>query len=77
MGAVTLHRSTSAQSRLAAAHGFLESLTPASEALIVGAARDAVDDFARDVAVRRGATFGLHRFSLRRLATRCTFYLSH
>ena len=70
MGAVTLHRSASAQSRLAAAHGFLESLTPASEALIVGAARDAVDDFARDVAVRRGATFGLHRFSLRRLATR-------
>ncbi len=70
MGAVTLHRSASAQSRLAAAHRFLESLTPASEALIVGASRDAADDFARDGAVRRGATFGLHRFSLRRLATR-------
>ena len=70
MGAVTLHRSASAAARLAAAHGFVESLPPGSEALIVGAARDAVDDFAREGAVRRGATFGLHRFSLRRLATR-------
>ncbi len=70
MGAVTLHQSASAPARLAAAHRFLESLPPASEALIVGAARDAVDDFAREGAARRGATFGLHRFSLRRLATR-------
>ena len=70
VGAVTLHQSASAPARLAAAHRFLESLPPASEALIVGAARDAVDDFAREGAARRGATFGLHRFSLRRLATR-------
>ena len=70
MGPVTLHRSASAPARLAAAHRFLESLPPASEALIVGAARDAVDDFVREGAARRGATFGLHRFSLRRLATR-------
>ena len=70
MGAVTIHRSASASSRLAAAHRFVESLPPASEALIVGAARDAADDFVRDGAVRRGAAFGLHRFSLRRLATR-------
>ena len=70
VGAVTLLQSASAPARLAAAHRFLESLPPASEALIVGAARDAVDDFAREGAARRGATFGLHRFSLRRLATR-------
>ena len=69
-GAVTLHRSASAAARLAAAHRFVESLPPASEALVVGAARDAVDDFVREHAARRGAAFGLHRFSLRRLATR-------
>ena len=70
MGAVTLHRSASGPARLAAAYRYLEGLPPASEALIVGAARDAVDDFVREGAARRGATFGLHRFSLRRLATR-------
>ncbi len=70
MGAVTLHRSASAQARLDAAHRFVESLPAASEALIVGAARDAVDDFVRENAARRGAAFGLHRFSLRRLAAR-------
>lgn len=70
MGALTLQRSASAPARLAAAHRFVDSLPPASEALIVGATRDAVDDFVRDGAARRGATFGLHRFSLRRLAAR-------
>ena len=70
VGAVTLYRSASAAARLAAAHRFVESLPAASEALVVGAARDAVDDFVRDNAARRGAAFGLHRFSLRRLATR-------
>ncbi len=70
LGAVTLHRSASAQARLAAAHRFVEGLPPGSEALVVGAARDAVDDFVRENAARGRATFGLHRFSLRRLATR-------
>ncbi len=70
VGAVTLHRSASAAARLAVAHRFVESLPAASEALVVGASRDAVDDFVRDSAARRGAAFGLHRFSLRRLATR-------
>ena len=70
VGAVTLHRSASAAARLAAAHRFVEGLPPASEALVVGAARNAVDDFVRESAARRGAAFGLHRFSLRRLATR-------
>ena len=70
VGAVTLYRSASAAARLAAAHRFVERLPPASEALVVGAARDAVDDFVRAGAARRGAAFGLHRFSLRQLATR-------
>ena len=70
VGAVTLHRSASARARLAVAHRFVESLPAASEAFVVGASRDAVDDFVRDSAARRGAAFGLHRFSLRRLATR-------
>lgn len=70
MGAVTLHRSAGAPARLAVAQRFVESLPPAAEALIVGATRDAVDDFVRDGAVRGGAAFGLHRFSLRGLAAR-------
>ena len=70
MGAVTLHQSASVAARLAAAHRFLEVLSPATEALLVGATRDAVDDLARELSARRGATFGLHRFSLRQLAAR-------
>ena len=71
MGAVTLYPSAAAAARLAAAHRFLDTLSPATEALLVGASRDAVDDFARELSARRGATFGLHRFSLRQLAARC------
>ena len=70
MGAVTLHPSAAAAARLGAAHRFLDTLSPATEALLVGASRDAVDDFARELSARRGATFGLHRFSLRQLAAR-------
>ena len=70
MGAVTLHPSAAAAARLAAAHRFLDTVSPATEALLVGASRDAVDDFARELSARRSATFGLHRFSLRQLAAR-------
>ena len=70
MGAVTLHPSPAAAARLAAAYRFLDTVSPATEALLVGASRDAVDDFARELSSRRGATFGLHRFSLRQLAAR-------
>ncbi len=70
MGAVTLYLSAAAAARLAAAHRFLDSLSPATEALLVGASRDAVDDFARELSARRGASFGLHRFGLRQLAGR-------
>jgi len=72
MGHVTLHRSAAAATRLAAAHRFLDALSPATEALVVGATREAVDDLVREQSVRRGATFGLHRFSLRQLAVRVT-----
>jgi RecB family exonuclease len=72
MDHVTLHRSAAAATRLAAAHTFLDALSPATEALVVGATREAVDDLVRDQSVRRGATFGLHRFSLRQLAARIT-----
>ena len=70
MGAVTLYPSAAAVARVAAAHRFLDTVSPATEALLVGASRDAVDDFARELSARRGATFGLHRFSLRQLAAR-------
>jgi ATP-dependent helicase/nuclease subunit B len=62
--------STSAAARLAAARSFLEQLPPATEAVVVGATRGAADDFVRAIAVARGATFGLTRFSLTQLAAR-------
>ena len=70
MGAVTLHPSATAAARIAAAHRFLDTVSPATAALLVGASRDAVDAFARELSARRGATFGLHRFSLGQLAAR-------
>ena len=70
MGAVTLHPSAAGAARLAAARRFLDTLPPATDALLIGASRDAVDDFARELSARRGATFGLYRFSLRQLASR-------
>ena len=70
MGAVSLFPSAEAATRLTAAHRFLDTVSPGAEALLVGASRDAVDDFARELSARRGATFGLHRFSLRQLAAR-------
>ncbi len=43
---------------------------PATELLIIGASRDAVDDVVRGLAGSAQATFGLHRFSLTQLAAR-------
>src|SRR5512144_3363304 len=63
-------RSTSAQLRLREAKAFLDSLDPATEVLVVSAARGAADDFARNLALERGATVGLHRFSLGQLAAK-------
>src|SRR5207253_10203297 len=38
--------------------------------LLLGASRDAADDFARSLACSAHATFGLHRFSFTQLAAR-------
>jgi hypothetical protein len=63
-------QSPSAAERIAAATDFLRSLPSATEILIVGALREAVDDFVREFVRSTRATFGLHRFSLTQLAAR-------
>ena len=62
--------SSSAAVRLDAARGFLDKHSSGAELLIVAASRGAADDLAREAAGARGATFGLHRFSLTQLAAR-------
>ncbi len=61
--------STASRVRLREVLAFLERYSPSVEILIVGASRGAADDLARTAAVRRGATFGHHRFSFTQLAT--------
>ena len=63
-------KSTSSTERMAGAAEFIRSFPPATELLIIGVFRDAVDDFVRGLARSAGATFGLHRFSLTQLAAR-------
>jgi hypothetical protein len=58
----------SAAHRLEQASEFLRALDPSVEVLVVGATREAADDLARGLAVGRGATMGLHRFSTSQLA---------
>jgi CRISPR/Cas system-associated exonuclease Cas4 (RecB family) len=62
--------SSSAALRLAAARQFLLDTPPSVEVLVLGATRGAADDFVREIATARGATFGLYRFSLTQLAAR-------
>ena len=62
--------SASAAIRLDAAGRFLLDSPPGTEVLIVSASRGAADDFVRERARTRGATFGLYRFSLTQLAAR-------
>ncbi|MFI5244024.1 MAG: PD-(D/E)XK nuclease family protein [Gemmatimonadales bacterium] len=62
--------SASAAVRLDAAQRFVLALPPAAPVLVVSASRGAADDFARNLARTRIATFGLHRFSLTQLAAR-------
>ena len=62
--------SASASARLTAARQFVLDASPSTETLVVSASRGAADDFARDLARARGATFGLYRFSLTQLAAR-------
>src|SRR5579872_1889022 len=63
-------KSHSSAQRIAVATEFVGSFPPATEVLIIGASRDAVDDFVRSIARSRPARFGLHRFSLTQLAAR-------
>ena len=70
MAIIRIFQSPAARHRLAAAAQFVASFTPSSELLLVGASREAVDDFARELAGRQRATFGIHRFSLTELASR-------
>src|ERR1700691_1478947 len=62
--------SPSAAERIAAATECIRSFAAATELLLVGSSRDAVDDLVRGFARTSGATFGLHRFSLTQLAAR-------
>jgi hypothetical protein len=61
-------QSASASARLREARQFVNQFPPGEEVLIVGASRGAVDDFARSIAIDKGATFGLHRLSFTQLA---------
>jgi len=60
----------SAAARLDAAASFLRHCPVDAPIAIVAATRGAADDLARTVAVERGATLGLARFSLTQLAAR-------
>ncbi len=48
----------------------MHRFAPGDEVLLLGASRGAVDDFARGIALEKGATFGLHRLSFTQLAAR-------
>src|SRR5918993_1996991 len=69
-GRFRLVESTSAAARLAAAAAFLRPFRPDQQLTIVAATRGAADDLARRMAVERGATLGISRFSLTQLAAR-------
>ena len=61
-------QSASSAERLEAARRFINELPPNSEIVVVGSSRACADDFVRDLANKRGATVGLHRFSLAQFA---------
>ena len=63
-------QSPTAAIRLREARTFVDQFAPGDEVLLLGASRGAVDDFARGIAVEKGATFGLHRLSFTQLAAR-------
>ncbi len=63
-------QSPTAAIRLREARAFVDQFAPGDEVLLLGASRGAVDDFARGIAVEKGATFGLHRLSFTQLAAR-------
>jgi hypothetical protein len=63
-------QAASAAARLDAAAAFLRTFPADHPITIVGATRGAADDFARALAIERGATFGTVRVSLTQLAAR-------
>jgi RecB family exonuclease len=63
-----LVRSPRASQRIGAAAACLEALPTGAEALLIAPTREAADDLIRRIAVKRGATFGIHRLTLGRLA---------
>jgi CRISPR/Cas system-associated exonuclease Cas4 (RecB family) len=63
-------QSASAADRLDAAASFLRELPPYQPVTMVAASRGAADDLARRVALERGATIGLARYSLTQIAAR-------
>src|SRR5689334_5254180 len=65
-----IFEAASAAARLQAATAYLRQFRPDEPIAIVAASRGAADDFARAVAVERGATIGLTRVSLTQLAAR-------
>ena len=67
---IRLIESSSAQIRLDAARAFVDAHARDGDVVLAGASRGAVDDLARSIAATKGATIGLHRFSLAQLAAR-------
>jgi CRISPR/Cas system-associated exonuclease Cas4 (RecB family) len=65
-----LIESSSAQLRLDAARDFVQAHARRGDVWLIGASRGSVDDLARTIASRTGATIGLHRFSFTQLAAR-------
>ena len=65
-----IFEAASAAARLQAASAFVRQFASDHPITIVGATRGAADDFARAIAVERGATVGVSRFSLTQLAAR-------
>ncbi len=56
-----------AADRIRAAREFIEAAGPASEALVIADNPAAGDDLVRGIAAARGAVFGIHRVTLKRL----------
>ncbi len=67
---IQVFQSASARERLTAAREFVRSYKPGTELLLIGASREAVDDFASEICVETGASFGLHRFTMMQLVAR-------
>ena len=63
-------RSGSARARLDVVSDFLRALPASQEVVLVAASRGAADDCARAVALARGVSFGVHRFSVTQIAAR-------